>query len=103
MSHSSQHITPEVCQHCHSPHPSHPPQAIRNQEILNTFTEFQAGLKRIETALSGDPTIGQEGIVSRLKGIETKVEKHDRKFLQMSAAGAAALAVIHTVEWLLKH
>jgi hypothetical protein len=64
---------------------------------------MQQALKRVESAVSGDTAMGQEGVVVRLSRIEGKVDLHEKKFLQMATAGVVLLGAAQFLQWLLKH
>tara|TARA_R110000868_G_scaffold175663_1_gene412815 strand:+ start:586 stop:858 length:273 start_codon:yes stop_codon:yes gene_type:complete len=55
-----------------------PDQINEEAQIALKLTALQRSVERIESALTGDPRIGQTGLVSRLATLESKIDAHER-------------------------
>lgn len=59
---------------------------------------IKSSLHRIETALVGDPTLGNTGIVARLASVETKAEAMDKKQLVWGGVVTGASLALGTLK-----
>jgi uncharacterized protein (DUF1015 family) len=73
-------------------------------DIGNRLSSLQRSVERIESALTGDPRIGQTGLVSRLSILEGKIDKHERTMESWKSrflgAVAAATGLGSLIQWI---
>jgi hypothetical protein len=65
-------------------------------ELKNEIDNIKSTLDEIRTAIIGNPTFGQEGLVDMVKRHEAYIEQ-DRKFKQKLIGGGAVLGTLWTV------
>jgi hypothetical protein len=75
-----------------------------DSDIHQQLVLLQRSIERIESALTGDPRIGQTGLVSRLATLEAKIDKHERTMESWKSrflgAVAAATGLGSFFQWL---
>ena len=84
-----------------------PACAFGNCILVEEVREMRKTVDRIETALVGNPDLGQRGVIPRLNAVEATVAVHDRRFIKWSAVLGAIGAVLlfikdAAVAWLAK-
>jgi len=59
--------------------------AAQTAHFDSRMNELGDGLKRLNNAIGGDSTMGQEGVITRLTSLERKQSEHSNKFLWLHA------------------
>lgn len=77
---------------------------IDDADITARLGALQRSVERIESALTGDPRIGQTGLVSRLATLESKIQNHEKTIetwkSRFLGAVAAATGMGSLLQWL---
>lgn len=86
-----------------TPNDPHAPVGIQT-DLAQSLAALSRSVDRIEGALTGDPRIGQTGLVSRLATLEIKIDKHERTMESWKSrflgAVAAATGLGSLIQWL---
>tara|TARA_R110000868_G_scaffold71431_1_gene209233 strand:+ start:956 stop:1234 length:279 start_codon:yes stop_codon:yes gene_type:complete len=81
---------------------NHNPVGIQTDLAISLAT-LSRSVERIESALTGDPRIGQTGLVSRLATLEDQINKHERTMESWKSrflgAVAAATGLGSAIQW----
>ena len=82
---------------------SFPRETLDSERIsAREFTDLERRVLRMETALLGDSEAGNAGAISRLRLIEDKLERHDRKFLILKIMWGVGAGILFFVGWLIE-